>query len=126
MITVAIIGAGAMAKTLATRAKELHIRTICFAWDKGAIAKDSVDEFQNVDIFDTETIINICKEKNVQGVLATTELTVKIASIVAKFRNFPVAQVLLMSVLIPCPGRKVRRLHKLKKKLMQDTVLLYP
>ncbi|SHK68879.1 ATP-grasp domain-containing protein [Fibrobacter sp. UWH5] len=83
MLTIAIIGAGVMAKILATRAKELNVKTLCFAWAKGAIAKDSVDEFHDIDIFDTNRIIDICKEKNVDGVLATTELTVKIASIVA-------------------------------------------
>ena len=83
MITVAIIGAGIMAKKIAIRAKELHIKTLCFAWSNGAEAKESVDEFHDVNIFDTETIINICKKKNVSGVIATTELTVKIASIVA-------------------------------------------
>ena len=83
MLSIAIIGAGNMAKILATRAKELNIKSLCFAWAQGAIAKDFVDEFHDIDIFDTEKIISICKEKNVDGVLATTELTVKIASIVA-------------------------------------------
>jgi biotin carboxylase len=42
-----------------------------------------------VDIFDTETIIDICKKENINGVLATTELTVAIASIVANSLNLP-------------------------------------
>ena len=65
MLSIAIIGAGNMAKILATRAKELNIKSLCFAWAQGAIAKDFVDEFHDIDIFDTEKIISICKEKNV-------------------------------------------------------------
>jgi biotin carboxylase len=87
MITIAIIGAGIMAKTLAIRARELHVKTLCFAWAKGAVAKDFVDEFYDVSIFDTDVVIDICRKKNVNGVLATTELTVNIASIVAKALN---------------------------------------
>lgn len=92
MLTVAIIGAGVMARNFALRAKELNIHTLCFAWEKGAIAKEYVDEFFDIDIFKTEKIIKICAEKKAAGVLATTELTVRVAGLVAdelKLNNNP-------------------------------------
>ena len=84
MITIAIIGAGVMARNIAIRAKELNIKSICFAWSNGAVAKDYVDTFYDISIFDTGKIIEICKKEKINGVLATTELTVKIAGIVAE------------------------------------------
>ena len=84
MITIAIIVAGVMARNFAIRSKELNIRSICFAWSNGAVAKDYVDTFYDISIFDTGKIIEICKKEKINGVLATTELTVKIAGIVAE------------------------------------------
>lgn len=89
MITIAIVGGGILAKSIAQRAKELNIRTICFSLANGAVAKDFVDLFCDINIFETNTLIDICKKENVKGILATTELTVKIASIVAKALDLP-------------------------------------
>ncbi|MCK9181385.1 MAG: ATP-grasp domain-containing protein [Fibrobacteraceae bacterium] len=87
MIKIAIIGAGAMAKIFATRAKELNIETLCFAWEQGAIAKDSVDHFFNISIFEKDKITEICKKEQISGVLATTELTISIASYISNKLN---------------------------------------
>lgn len=81
---VAIIGAGIMAKNMAIRAKELNIATLCFAWAKGAVADKYADYFYDVNIFDTDKITEICKANDVNGILATTELTIKPAAVVAK------------------------------------------
>ena len=84
MITIAIIGAGVMARNIAIRAKELNIKSICFAWANGAVAKDYVDTFYDISIFETDKIIEICEREKINGVLATTELTVKIAGTIAE------------------------------------------
>jgi carbamoylphosphate synthase large subunit len=89
MLTIAIIGAGPLTKHLAARARELNIKVLCFAWAKGAVARDYVDVFYDIDIFDTDRIIELCRENKVDGVLATTELTVKIAAKVALALDLP-------------------------------------
>ena len=44
----AIIGAGRNALILAERCRELGVESHCFAWEKGAMAKDAVDVFHDV------------------------------------------------------------------------------
>lgn len=83
-ITIAIIGAGQMAKIYAERAKELNIRTLCFAWEDGAVAKDYVDVFYNISIFDKDKILMLCEKEGIKGILYTTELTISVASFVAE------------------------------------------
>lgn len=87
MLKIAIIGAGNMAKLFAIRAKELNIYTYCFAWKNNAIAKDFVDSFIDINIFEKESILALCKEFHINGVLPTTELTIPIASYIANNMN---------------------------------------
>lgn len=76
----AIIGAGEMACTFAKKAKDIGVRTICFAWDEGALARELVDRFYPISIFEKEKIVEICKQERVSGVVSTTELTISICS----------------------------------------------
>ena len=80
---VAIIGAGPMAKIIAEKARQLGVETYCFAWEQGAVAKDAVDHFVDVSIFEKDAILKICREEQVSGVIATTELTIAIAAYIA-------------------------------------------
>lgn len=84
MKKMAIIGAGYLAKEIAIKAKQLNVYTICFAWDVNAIAKECVDKFVDVSIFETEKILLICKQEKINGVIATTEITVPVCSYIAK------------------------------------------
>lgn len=81
---IAIIGAGPMAKIFAEKAKNEDIETHCFAWEKGAEAKDIVDFFYPISIFEKEKILDICRELKIDGVIATTELTISIAAFIAR------------------------------------------
>lgn len=83
MYKIAIIGATEIAKNYALHAKKMGIATICFAWDKGAVAKDHVDMFYPISIFETEEILRICTNEKIDGVVATTELTIPIATFIA-------------------------------------------
>ena len=45
MKTLAIIGASYLQLPLVKKAKEMGLRTICFAWEDGAVCKDVADKF---------------------------------------------------------------------------------
>lgn len=83
MKKLAIIGAGRMACIFAKNAREMHIETHCFAWDEGAIAKDYVDYFYPISIFEKEKILKKCKDIGINGIVATTELTISIVAYIA-------------------------------------------
>ena len=80
----AIIGAVLGQETLCHKAREMHIETIGFAWEKGAICKDLFDKFYPISIYDTDKIINICKEEKIDGVVSNaSEKTIDVVAIVA-------------------------------------------
>lgn len=83
MKKLAIIGAGHLARTYAERCRELGIESHCFAWAKGALARDTVDAFYDVSVTEVDRIANTCRNLGVNGVVATTELTVYPAAYVA-------------------------------------------
>lgn len=85
----AIIGAGNMARIIANAASRIGVETHCFAWEAGAVAKDSVDVFHPLSIFEKDEISRICRQEGVSGVVATTELTVAIAGYVARAIGAP-------------------------------------
>lgn len=83
MEKIAIIGSGIMAKVIAGRARELNIESHCFSWDRHDVASNVVDFFHEVNIFEADEITKICKEGGINGVIATTELTILPAAKVA-------------------------------------------
>ena len=83
MKRLAIIGSGRMAWIFGLNAKEMGIETHAFSFDQNSIAATSVTEHHLIDIFDMDGIVNICKEIGIDGVVATTELTIPIAAYVA-------------------------------------------
>lgn len=68
MKTLAIIGAGYLQLPLVLRAKEMGLRTICFAWDQGAVCKECCDVFYPVSITEKDEILRICREQQIDGV----------------------------------------------------------
>ena len=68
---------------------EMGVETHCFSNVKPDYIHETVDYFYSLSIFDKDTIVSICKEKNVTGVIATTELTISIAAYVAQKLNSP-------------------------------------
>ncbi len=83
MNKIAIIGSGTFAKILAERAKELEIETHCFSFNKDDVAVSYVDYFYEINIFDIDHIVAVCRAVNVNGVIATTELTIYPAALIA-------------------------------------------
>ena len=83
MKKLAIIGAQRMAKNYAVNAREMGVETFCFAWPKGAVAKDFVDHFYPISIFEIEQIVEVCHREKIDGVVSTSELTISVAAQVA-------------------------------------------
>lgn len=84
MDRLAIIGTGYMAGILGERAKKLGIETHCFSIDENSVAAKVCDFFHNVDILDLEKLVDVCKNIKINGVVATTELTILPAAYVAE------------------------------------------
>lgn len=68
MKTLAIIGAGYLQRPLVDRAKEMGLRTLCFAWAEGAVCKDLCDVFYPVSVTEKEEILQICRKEKIDGI----------------------------------------------------------
>ncbi len=64
----AIIGASYLQLPLVEKAKEMGVESICFAWEEGAVCKDTCDQFYPVSIVDKEAILKICREIGIDGI----------------------------------------------------------
>lgn len=84
MDKIAIIGTGYMARIIASRAKELGVESHCFSNDSHSVAAEVADYFHCVNILDVDALLNLCKEIGINGVVATTELTIWPAAYVAE------------------------------------------
>ena len=85
----AIIGSGRMAWIVGGNAREMGVETYCFSNVITPYIKENVDHFIDISIFEKEKIVDICKENGVNGVIATTELTVAIAAYIAEKLGSP-------------------------------------
>ena len=68
MKTLAIIGASYLQLPLVKRAKEMGLRTICFAWPQGAVCKEVCDTFYPVSITEQEEILRLCRAEQIDGI----------------------------------------------------------
>ena len=98
MKKLAIIGSGRMAWIFGRNAKEMGIESHAFSFDDNCIAKESVSEHHLVNILEKDKILEMCRSIGINGVVATTELTVPVAAYVAEKMGlngmpFEVAQV---------------------------------
>ena len=66
--TLAIIGASYLQRPLVVRAKEIGLRTVCFAWAEGAVCKDLCDVFYPISVTDKEEVLRLCREEQIDGV----------------------------------------------------------
>jgi len=66
--SLAIIGASYLQLPLVQKAKELGLRTICFAWPKGAVCKDVCDVFYPVSIVEQDEILRLCRAERIDGI----------------------------------------------------------
>jgi len=82
---IAIIGASTGQLPLCVKAKEMEIETFCFAWPKDAVCEKYVDHFIPVSIFEMDTIVELCKEYQIDGVVSNaSEATALVVSYVAE------------------------------------------
>ena len=42
--------------------------TLCFAWEEGAVCKEEADEFYPISIVEKEQILEVCREKQINGI----------------------------------------------------------
>ena len=68
MKTIAIIGAGYLQRPLVEKAREMGLRTVCFAWPEGAVCRDLCDRFYPVSIVEKEEILRICQQEQIAGI----------------------------------------------------------
>lgn len=80
----AIIGSGEQAVILADEAKNMQIETHSFSDAPSDRVIGHSDVHHLISIFDIGKIVEICRELEVGGVIATTELTIPIAAKVAR------------------------------------------
>lgn len=84
MKKLAIIGGGVMASYFGEACHRLGYEGHYFSMIDGKVDDSKVDVFHEINIFEKEKITDICKELRVDGVVATTELSVSIAAYVAE------------------------------------------
>ena len=83
MKKLAIIGGGVMAGYMGEACHRLGYEGHYFTMADGKVDDSMVDYFHEVNIFDKDAIVEICREIGVDGVVPTTELSVPITSYVA-------------------------------------------
>ena len=84
----AIIGAGQAALPIINKAKIMNIETIAFGRND-SFAKNSVDIFIEENSFDVDFICEMCNQYQVNGVIASNELTTEVAAKVAHQLHLP-------------------------------------
>ncbi|MEI6555574.1 MAG: ATP-grasp domain-containing protein [Paludibacter sp.] len=68
MKKLAIIGASYLQLPLVLKAKEMGLETHCFAWEDGAVCKETADFFYPVSILEKEQILEICESIDIDGI----------------------------------------------------------
>lgn len=68
MKKLAIIGASYLQLPLVSKAKEMGIETHCFAWEEGAVCKETADYFYPISILEKEHILEICQKVQINGI----------------------------------------------------------
>lgn len=84
MKKISIIGGGVMASYFGKACCKLGYESHYFSMIDGRVDDGSVDVFHEINIFDKEKIVKICRKLGVAGVVATTELSVPVAAYVAE------------------------------------------
>lgn len=82
--TIAIIGASTGQKILYLKAKEMGLKVIGFAWDKGVLEDGMFDEFHTISVTDIDSIVKVCRQQGVEGVVTNaSEFLMPLASEIA-------------------------------------------
>ena len=84
MKKLAIIGSYRMAWIYGINAKEMGVETHSFGIEDSPICKSAVTEHHVMNILDMDALVDKCREIGIDGVVATTELTVSVCAYVAE------------------------------------------
>lgn len=84
-----VIGAGEAARPILKKAKEMGIITHSFSTVEGALAKEFADYFYPVSVFDIEKIYEQCQKISPDGIIASSEITTKVAAELADKLGLP-------------------------------------
>lgn len=84
MKKIAIIGGGVQASYFGQACHRIGYEGHYFSMADGKVADEDVDFFHEMNIFDIDGIVAVCREVGIDGVVATTELSVPITAKVAK------------------------------------------
>ena len=76
-----------MAWIFGKNAKEMGVETHCFSFDEHAIARETVDYFHDISIKEKNHVLEACQDIGIDGVVATTELTIPVAAYVAEKKH---------------------------------------
>ncbi len=68
MKTLAVVGASYLQLPLVQKAREMGLRTICFAWSDGAVCSNYADIFYPISIVDKEEILAVCRQERISGI----------------------------------------------------------
>lgn len=66
--TLAIVGASYLQLPLVRKAREMGLRTICFAWADGAVCRNEADAFYPISVVDAERILEVCRKERIAGI----------------------------------------------------------
>ena len=78
-----------MARIIAERAKDIGVESHCFSNDENSVAVGVADYFHNINILDLDVLLEECRKIGIDGVVATTELTIYPTAYVAERMNLP-------------------------------------
>lgn len=78
-----------MAAYFGMACKRLGYQSHYFSMPDGKVDESQIDIYHETDIFAKDRIVEICRKENIDGVVATTELTVAIAAYVAYKLGLP-------------------------------------
>ena len=142
MQKLAIIGASYLQLPLVKKAKEMGLHTICFAWAEGAVCKDEADEFFPVSIVEKEQILEVCREKQIDGIctIASDVAAPTVAYVAEKMglvgntyevalraNNKYLMRQAFSSAGIPCPAyQKITSYGQLDSKALPFPVIVKP
>lgn len=88
MKKIAIIGANEYQNRLVQRAKKNGIETHVFAWEEGAVAKETADFFYPISITNKDEILNIVKELKIDGICSiASDLAMPTVNYIAEHLN---------------------------------------
>lgn len=84
MKKIAIIGGGVQASYFGQACHRIGYEGHYFSMADGKVADEDVDFFHEMNIFDIDGIVAVCQEVGIDGVVATTELSVPITAKIAE------------------------------------------